>query len=1820
MAKIVTKLNLNKTPQQVENNSLIFAKNIKLLKDASLSADSSFDKIFDSYRRDLDELHLRDGYVGHIVGVNNTVYFFLNLEHDGDNANVKIYKYNEADAWLNTDNVIHCGWHYSGGKITGCTTINNTGEEILTICEYFEDDDEENPKVPIKHINTTRCINEVDDNYPIDDERHWIHYNENETIYTQHPDLPISNLFLTGRYTCNIPNGVYQFFIRYKIRKDFYTPWIPCSKECFAGTPEITNTIQGQIKNINIHKDAAESFIFRLHHCFSEYTGIYKQYQLGFILSHEDAAVARSWKHFDISGNDDVIYFDYDKNSIEEINIDDLTKTNFELFNVKNVCYYKNKEYIANYEETDFNPDLQEIADEISCEIKHVDLDTENEIVFETSTNNPISLPYPGVDENTGVIRNYLIESDFESSSDFNRLLSSDRMQIQEVNSEEGASHTIDPLWKVKARCNIELGNSQDYTRGRNWVIWWLSKGEIDIEYTETFGINDNNSETHKDKYTFTYYDENNNIKSNTLGPGTLTDNPGLNLIWQHNNNPMSLIGPFGVKVDDATYSPLDDPTTIINYNQQFPLVPYPNQHLLDEKLGYDSDPDTPWYLKCPARFKWYWEIPDRDDYILYLLPITLRYVKTNGVDELIYQDVVEGNGNPNAIETPQYGMDFVDPTRSEDPDNNKSTVGNMYSKFKHWDSLNGVLTLSDNKKESYGRGIKTYINPLTGLNGIDTWKKQLVGLLKVKYPSTLIKCSYIRLAGITEPIYILGNNDNGIDSEGNIKGIKVANASSMINTLKNEIISRIKGIDCFGNYYAEDNNHNLRPITSFGVEYIEFNYTCAAGDINFGTDTEDLDDTDPAKVSTINFTVSANYKECSKAYTIKYDINNITINEHQYDYPTLMPFTEYEFYVHFVKQNGIATNGYKIGAADGTETYVVNVDDVGNSLYPNLRILYPIFSNIQIPDGYTSCFISYCKVKNDIAKCFNFRVGDDGYYYLDCLEADILRYNLNKNIKIFQAADTPYGDCHVDRQITDSAEYYYSGSSRYLPLFGNCGTIRFKPCGTFSTDGWRADCYYIKLENNATQNEYKKLIKYTPYLYNYNLLVEDSDQEDYDGEDNPIRPDENNVPEYVANLNGPAYICSIKKLNHDSDVYYVTGNDVYNKEANGSDITVEMNTSILANMYSKMFYLPSNFNLNYLTLTSDITPQIRKPSDDSNIDIIKQVIQYTQSLTSSAILEQPSMYRDYPRKYYVPYEDEHIVLFNNTIRSSDVNTDEVYRHIYTFEPDAYYNVPTNRGIIINLFQLSDFIYVHCQHALFKFTGSNTLQSDGGKVELKEGDVFDTGIKEVFDSQHGHAGLMYKHQSCVTFTAYFFYDGYSKQIYAYGGETQLANISDPIRKLLDDYKQDDILFVADENNDRVFINLKKDKDIEVHRIVGQLEAIYINSRDDVTDLYNRRFEDFVIKLRDFYYDARIPYDVIDSIIPYMLELLDIWIINNYTVEEFRQRYEEAWNNRPEVRDYNRLNFNRVFINGKNIRLVLGEPKEILVKGSDYSNICLSYHFKNKGYISIHDFDFIEGFGTRAHTYFANQKYTPLGYYSQEEFRAKYGWEINRIDEDVVRYTCYNGAFKPSDIGMPEVDNFSEPIDRNIRGEYETLEEQISEDKSQIVPSVIDVILNGDYEKIKNLEYVNWINSLVENYGFRVVNYAEEELNRTYAATKLRIYSDQCHTDLIQTVDEHNNPINANDKEINDFKGQMYPRYNCGIWSLNSFRDIKNANDSYKYNERTPGIIHPRQISYKYSQEDSLIYGKYFVLRLIYWNKKFKLENVEFKVNNYGKIS
>ena len=66
----------------------------------------------------------------------------------------------------------------------------------------------------------------------------------------------------------------------------------------------------------------------------------------------------------------------------------------------------------------------------------------------------------------------------------------------------------------------------------------------------------------------------------------------------------------------------------------------------------------------------------------------------------------------------------------------------------------------------------------------------------------------------------------------------------------------------------------------------------------------------------------------------------------------------------------------------------------------------------------------------------------------------------------------------------------------------------------------------------------------------------------------------------------------------------------------------------------------------------------------------------------------------------------------------------------------------------------------------------------------------------------------------------------------------------------------------------------------------------------------------------------------------------------------------------------------------------------------------------------------------------------------------------------------------------------------------------------------------------------------------------------------------------------------------------YPRFNCGVWSFNYFRDIRNNEDKFNY-----GSLNDK----------SLIYGKYFVIRFAFGIRNCKIENINIIVTNYDKV-
>lgn len=1266
MANINPKLNLNKTPATVESNSLIFAKNIRLDVDNSIHRDygifpmsihtgknvnnlvnykNIINRIISDVKYDIDnssnndKKYLTDIYnnlryvsgetikIGNIIiaskGIykivgtitnSNEFYIFINGnyvtgvdENNKDIINICnfIICYDEKEDKFYPCN---CNWNWSGGDITGNVINNLRGEKILNIGETNA-----NTIVPFKCINLNKS-NTTDD----------------ERIYTQTPNIPITNINYIGSFNYTIPNGVYQFFVRYKIRDNFYTDWFPASKELFVGNKNTTDTSFGTVKFVNTHRDSNNSFKLSIEHLFVEQEIHYKNFQIGFIISHDDAILARAWKHFNF--NIETINFDYNANDAYEIEVIDLLKSAYQLYDVGNVVSFKNKLYISNYKETEFNKDFQDIANKVGIEI-----------ISETSDS--------GYGEN-GIVNSI-------------------------VNGEDVIS-------------GLNINNNDVLFSGENGIIHQL----------------------------LTYKKVNNNSISEIIKDAISTNKNTGYLNLEAKKFDIEIVG-NSQSLDKAKAS-------------------FENKHRGKEYSSFSYETD-------------------------------IKYIKVSNVV------ILQG-------------------TTTEETLNN--ILSEIYNKSRYLNDK--CVFINNNGTEDYHITIEI-----------------------------IRKCSY---------------------------NVKTCSSGGLQNNTNISINNPSIG--------DQDTVTIGRPSDQITINPGE---TCTSNKI-YDTYTQ-----------TIRLKLQADIT--------KYVTND---NKSLLNYTTLIPYQHYKFYIHFVKQNGEITNGYYCNGATGG-VKIISYKNKVNS------IIYPKFTNIELPEEYVACFFSISHVKNTVATIFNIDTSNE-YGEASCIDINAGLISGNDNLTIKQGYKTESGNDTTDPTIpplnpdypfipgtgiasissinnevieekieikTDKAKYYYSSDSSDIRYFGGDGIIKFDKTSNISgggTDGHGSNVAYLVNDYSISEAQDTQLIKCTPF----------------------IKCKDNNEYSSYANMNLLGFICAISPISRERTIkYYTDGSSVYKKKHtdNGENFElielkdhildkddVEEKLTVFRIINTSIKYVYSNYNLNYLVLSEEPVENYKtyyiatsgSTSSDSSKDTSSAfklagsiVLRLFKSLTMSSIYDLPGMYKNYTRKTFSIYSEHEITKFDNTIRSSKLEGDEASINIFKFEPNDYYNVPTNRGIITNLISVGDSILVHTKDSLFKFSGSNTIQSTNGEIQPTENNVFDTGISEVFGSDFGFAGLQYKSDHIITENGYIFFDRDSRIVYMYSGQSQIVKISDSIEKLFKHRNIESIRFANDYYNNRFFMS-----------ILFYETYIDINDNNTIKNRYypvtlsfnlNNEIKSFV-SLHDFYYN------------------------------------------------------------------------------------------------------------------------------------------------------------------------------------------------------------------------------------------------------------------------------------------------------------------------------------------------------------------------------
>ena len=1216
MTKVKPKLYLNMSPETVEEGGLIFARNMKIDDDGHLTSDYGYKNI-STLVESVDLLAGRT-IVGHIVGLDNKIYLFTEKPLS-PGFEYRIFEYDEVSRTIVNTGVTQ--WTWGGGHIYGCVSTNVSGEKILTIGE----EKHANAVTPLKHINLSNDYYDVAD----------------ESLYTQAPVCPTANLALNSTYIETIPSGVYVFFIRYKIRKDVYTNWFLCSRPVFAGTSETITTIQGGLKYINTHKDSAKSFIFDLSFVNNAAISWYKEFQLGFIITHDDATDARIWKHFKMPSNGTLtIYFNYD--NVKETNIDDLLANTYELYNVGNVTNFKNKLYISNYKESNFNPDL---------------LSTSG-----VNLNNAFSLSAKAID-------NY----DAKGYADVKLYYNNDFKELDNYIT----FNKYDYYTKIKLSNSTKNIDSLTSTEIRNLLT-------IDISefYKDT-------SSEFEDAFVFDL-------------EGHVDQNPDIIYIAGFTNSVhnKSILGTdFTLKYNSSGngWNDIGLSLSSTEYSDVYKVNTYIPAHPFNGKLtyGYGIFGET----QIPAPY--------------------IKYATWNTI-----------------------------PINAETIINNNALAANGF--------------LTDAIRNTISRELKKEITKLnrfilgyaTITSGANTYNVTVI-----TNKATFDKDNYV--GSTYETNYGIENKNNS--SNYNIQDSLKSEVSAFVS-------NHIVGIDDNGSIVlAIDGNYIKSSAIEFSFKACEFELD------NGDNVAENNDENYNVKFSA---TLKSTVYKCICTFGIadnKIDVSPKQNLEPSYrQTSTMVPLSTYKAYVHFVDEHNIITNGYPL--ANTIQTSGASYDLTKFILNYSVNVSY--LGNII--NTYRSFFISLKNVGDIIVETFG-NTYSNGYNIVQCLEADALLYNINDKIILINNS----GSTVVD--INDNAKYYSSGESIPSIAFGNCGFIAWKSSEPVT------EKLYVKISRSNDNNEEheKGLIKATPYL--------------------PLQS-QTNIDVSDGFYGG--YFCSIKKPSFPlSSSCYVSGNDVYSA-TRGTIIKLNDFEGFINTQDSNIYFLRSNYNLNYLSLVEDISDHIHKTGTTSISS--KQVIKVINSAILSSIYDLKGMYRNFMNKTFTAYDKDYIVQFDNTIRVSNVLSDETFNNaVFKFKPENYYNVPTDRGIIVSLFSIGNNIFVHTKGSLYKFDANQTIIASDTDIKLQESEPFSAGITQIIDSQYGYGGIENKEAGCVTFDSYFFYDKYSTHIFAYGGNSQVQLIDASIYKLLKYYSPEECITLHDDINHRVLFMFSDCTNMEV---------------------------------------------------------------------------------------------------------------------------------------------------------------------------------------------------------------------------------------------------------------------------------------------------------------------------------------------------------------------------------------------------------------------
>lgn len=547
-----------------------------------------------------------------------------------------------------------------------------------------------------------------------------------------------------------------------------------------------------------------------------------------------------------------------------------------------------------------------------------------------------------------------------------------------------------------------------------------------------------------------------------------------------------------------------------------------------------------------------------------------------------------------------------------------------------------------------------------------------------------------------------------------------------------------------------------------------------------------------------------------------------------------LRPNNPYNFFIHFIDKYGAISDGFNIGSFNLTTSEETITNKINNTILitPNTDNIYTAYISIDnIPKEYVAWFVSYEKVERYV-KYSGFIGGNDEIrptsgngkpeFPINEVTVDDLTYSGTPSGQKEKVSNHNFisNKLNFSDNITTDFDIvrFYNTTNKQIVYNSNNSKVTYN-----KTDGVYIDKPIIS----------KHLLVADSYN---NIGGETKFQLDIDGIVDQI------VYTYIAEL-----------INSDKTSVYNNTNKILipcsNIQYGPSEIEVNTKDSFYTEIHTYDYQEESFWNdtVKYFQTSGDTAPLIRPvfckvqkafddiPWESLQINNKPAIVffpdkglntenEYEKSFVIGTIIEAKNTIDLFqqknnsigdacPKSVTNYYETKNYITdYPKTIRRSVILQDESNTNAWRqFKIEEYKNIIENKGSIVKLVAIGYFFLVHCEHSLFLFDSTNTLQTNNqNKLQLANTDIWEIAYKEVLTSDLGYAGIQQEYAGISGNFGYIFFDGDRRRFYRYDNNS-ITLIDSDIHNFVRKLHGYIALFVDDKQNNRLIIKLTDNK-------------------------------------------------------------------------------------------------------------------------------------------------------------------------------------------------------------------------------------------------------------------------------------------------------------------------------------------------------------------------------------------------------------------------